>query len=110
MIGNKNAYIHFPIGQINCVGNLDPPIIQRHPKPMMVNLENNATMVSLQCEARGATSYNWERRYGSIPSDATGVSTNILTIFNLQIEDAGDYRCVAINDKGQRFLNILGFL
>jgi len=70
---------------------------------MTVNLEGNTTMVSLQCEARGATSYNWERQYGSIPSGATGINTNILTIFNLQIEDAGDYRCVATNDKGQRF-------
>ena len=63
----------------------------------------NNHKLSLICEADGATSYNWERQSGGIPSGATGINTNILTIFNLQIEDAGDYRCVATNDKGQRF-------
>ena len=52
---------------------------------------------SLTCEADGATSFIWERQSGSIPSGAIGVNTNTLTIINLQPEDAGNYRCVAIN-------------
>ena len=56
--------------------------------------------VTLTCEADGATSYNWERQSGSIPSGAIGVNTNTLTIINLQPEDAGYYRCVATNASG----------
>ena len=56
--------------------------------------------LSLTCETDGVTSYNWERQNGSIPSGATGVNTNTLTITNLQPEDAGNYRCVASNYCG----------
>ena len=31
-----------------------------------------------------------------MPSTVTGVNTNILTFGNLQLEDAGEYQCVAI--------------
>ena len=65
-----------------------------------VTLRDDSTNVSLTCEADGATSYNWERQNGSIPSGATGVNTNTLTIINLTPEDAGNYRCVATNASG----------
>ena len=95
--------MQFIVLQIACLGNVDPPTISRHPTNMTVKLENSTTMVSLRCEANGATSYNWERQSGSIPSRATWINTNTLTIINLQIKDAGYYRCVAINNNGQRY-------
>jgi len=65
-----------------------------------VTLVDDSTSVSLTCEADGATSYNWERQSGSIPSGATGVNTSTLTVINLTPEDVGNYRCVAINASG----------
>jgi len=56
--------------------------------------------VSLQCEANGATSYRWERQRGRIPSSAIGLNTNTLTFINPKPENAGNYRCVAINASG----------
>lgn len=40
----------------------------------------------------------WERGNGSIALDrANGINSNILTLINLQPEDAGEYRCVVKN-------------
>ena len=65
-----------------------------------ISLLTNNYNYSLTCEANGATSYNWERLNGSIPSGATGVNTSTLTMINLTPEDAGNYRCVATNASG----------
>jgi len=77
-----------------------PPVITTHPMNTTVTLVNDTTSVLLTCEADGATSYNWERQNGSIPSGATGVNTNALTIISLTPQNAGNYRCVATNDSG----------
>ena len=80
----------------NVTGKL--PIVNINPKNTFVSVTSN---VALSCEADGATSYNWERQSGSIPSGAIGVNTNTLTIINLQLKDAGKYRCVATNGSGR---------
>ena len=80
------------------------PTITTHPMNMSVTLQSDPISVSLTCEADGATSYNWERQNGSIPSGATGVNTSNLTI-NLTPEDAGNYRCVATNEGGNTSSN-----
>ena len=67
---------------------------------MTINLVNDTTSVSLTCEADGASSYRWERESGDLPTDSTGVHTNTLTLINLRPEDAGNYRCAAINGSG----------
>ena len=66
----------------------------------VVSLKSNFTNISLTCEAEEASAYRWERQYDGIPSGAIGVNTNTLILINLQLKDAGQYRCVAINGSG----------
>ena len=77
-----------------------PPVITKDPIDINITLVNNYTNVSLTCKANGASSYIWEKHNSVIPSDSTGVKTNILNLVNLQPQDAGNYRCVAINGTG----------
>ena len=76
------------------------PRIITHPNSQVVTISRDTDHLSLTCEAIGATSYYWERQDGSIPSGATGINTNTLTIVNLTPEDAGNYRCVVSNNHG----------
>ena len=66
-------------------------------------INNDAVIVSFTCEAEGATSYQWEKQNGNISSDATGVTTTVLTISNIQPDDAGNYRCEASNASGSSY-------
>ena len=66
----------------------------------VVGLKSNFTNISLTCEAEGASTYRWERQYDSIPSGVIGMNTNTLTLINLKLQDAGQYRCVATNSSG----------
>ena len=76
------------------------PVITEKPISTLVRLKDNFTTALFTCEADGATSYYWERQHGSIPSSAIGVNTSNLTLINLRLEDAGNYRCVGINGSG----------
>ena len=76
------------------------PVIIKNPKSQSVDLKNNFTYVLFTCEADGVSSYYWERQNGNIPPGATGINTSNLTIVNLQLKDAGYYRCVAVSSSG----------
>ena len=89
---NKNLIM------FNSVGNL--PSITENPTDKFVGLESNFTNASLTCKADEASSYRWEKQNDFIPSSAIGVYTNTLTFINLQLRDAGRYRCIATNDSG----------
>ena len=86
-----------------------PPVITVHPMSSAIQLFTNFTNHTLTCEADGASSYNWERQSGVIPSDSTGVNTNTLTLINLQSEDAGNYRCVASGNIASDYATITIF-
>ena len=81
------------------------PRITTHPSSRAVSMSSAFDQLSLTCEAIGATYYYWERQDVSIPSGATGVNTNTLTIVNLTPEDAGNYRCVVSNDSEVDYSN-----
>ena len=83
------------------VGNL--PVIIANPVDKMIKSDSNTESVSFTCEAEGATAYRWEKQDDDISSDATGVNTNVLTIHNLQPDNAGYYRCIASNASGSSF-------
>ena len=80
------------------IGNL--PVIIKNPINTFELIRSNFTTVSLTCEINGASSYYWERLHNNISSRATGISTNNFTLNNLQLQDAGSYRCVGINGSG----------
>ena len=46
------------------------------------------------------SSYYWEKENDTIPTNAVGMNTSILTLIDLQSEDIGNYRCVATNGSG----------
>jgi len=80
------------------------PQIITHPVNKLVEVNNDSTNVQFRCMAEGATSYFWQRRgRNNFPAGATELQTNILTINNLIPPDAGQYRCVAVNEHGRNF-------
>ena len=63
----------------------------------VVDLYVNATNASLNCQADGALSYEWEKQDDGNFSSSIGIKFPTLTLANLQPQDAGYYRCKATN-------------
>ena len=76
------------------------PLITENPVSTFVELKDNITNVFFTCKAEGAQSYYWYKQHSEISSNTNGVNTSNLTIVNVQLKDAGLYRCVAINGSG----------
>lgn len=58
------------------------------------------------CQAREEGSvYLWHKQNGNISSSATGVNSSILSLVNLQLSDAGNYRCEVTTDCGASYSN-----
>ena len=74
-----------------------PPYFTIHPANKVVDLYVNATNASLNCQADGALSYDWEKRDDRNFSSSIGINSPILTLTNLQPQDASYYRCKATN-------------
>ena len=85
------------------------PRIYVHPKAKIVEINNDSTSVTFFCMADEASSYYWLRETGSIPSDATGVETNKLTLHSILPLDSGHYQCVAENENGKTYSNYAMF-
>ena len=96
----SNSYLIDKCVCTTFISAVNLPVITKNPMNTSLSLKSNFTSVSLTCEADRASSYYWRRQDGSIPSSATGVNTNNLTIINLQLKDAGYYQCVATNGSG----------
>ncbi|XP_065898770.1 basement membrane-specific heparan sulfate proteoglycan core protein-like isoform X3 [Dysidea avara] len=79
------------------------PAITAHPNSVAITISNENESLSLTCEAEGATSYCWKKKGGSIPSGATGVDSNTLTLVNVKPMDTGSYRCVVGNKSDSNF-------
>ena len=73
------------------------PVIDSHPIEQEKCISNDDESLTLECKARGAKLYQWERKEGEMPSNVDGVDSNILTINKLQLKSAGSYRCKVIN-------------
>ena len=76
------------------------PRFIKHPMSQVIDLRSNFTNITLTCKTDGVSSYYWERQDDGIPSGAIGVNSSSLTLINLQLKDAGQYRCVATNNDG----------
>ena len=85
-----------------------PPYFTTHPANKVVDLYVNATNVSLNCQANGALSYDWEKRDDGNFSSSIGINSPTLTLTNLQPLDAGYYRCKATNISASSYSKFAG--
>lgn len=81
------------------------PTITTHPNSETVVITSDNECLPLTCEAKGASSYCWERQDGSIPSNAIGKNTHTLTLVNITPAHSGRYRCVVMNTSDKNFSN-----
>ena len=85
------------------------PQIYVHPQAKIVEINNDSTSATFVCMAYEASSYYWLRDTTGIPSDATGVKTNKLTLHSILPLDSGRYRCVTENEHGKTYSNYAMF-
>ena len=73
------------------------PSIVLHPSNETVILRsyNESVNLTLTCIANETSSYYWERQNGDIPLTSIDIWTNTLNLIDVQLHDAGNYRCVA---------------
>ena len=72
------------------------PTITLHPSNYtLVYFNKTSVNLTLNCMANETSLYYWERLNGNIPFTSIGVRTNTFTLINVQLGDAGKYRCVA---------------
>ena len=76
------------------VGGFNEPVIIEHPISQEV-LEKDILYLSI--EAIYAKSYQWQQDEIDIP----GATSNVYVKPNVQLEDSGNYRCIAINSMGR---------
>jgi len=79
------------------------PVIITHPSSVIITVSNENESLSLTCEAKGATTYYWERQDGSIPAGSTGQDNKTLTLVNVKPMDTGSYRCIVGNKCDNNF-------
>ena len=72
------------------------PTITLHPsnETVILGSYSEPINITLTCMANETSSYYWERQDGNISLSATGLRSNTLTLYDVQLEDAGYYRCV----------------
>ena len=68
-----------------------------------MDLYVNATNASLNCQADGALSYEWEKQDDGNFSSRVSINSSTLTLVNLQRQDAGYYRCMATNNSASSY-------
>ena len=73
------------------------PSIVLHPlnKTVTLTSSNESINFTLTCTANETSSFYWEKNNSNIPHTAIGIRTNTLTLIDAQLQDAGNYRCVA---------------
>ena len=83
--------------------------LQLHHKYMFIHKLKLLKLITILqvfvCMAYEASFYYWWRDTTDIPSDATGVKTNKLTLHSISPLDSGHYQCVAENEHGETYSN-----
>ena len=86
------------------------PQIYIHPLDKTVKVDNDSTSVTFTCMAYDASSYFWLRETGDIPSNAMGIKSSSLILYNILPPDSGHYQCVAENEHGKTYSNYAVFI